>query len=84
VEIQAESQIVLNSIMNRSSRDAVGSGRDTGPGTYGSKGHYFEGDKTDFNKGKANIVIGPFQKCLAHKSNVCIHTYFLREKANMK
>ena len=42
MEIQAESQVVLDSIMNRSSRDALGSGRDTGPGTCSPKG-----DKTD-------------------------------------
>lgn len=44
MEIQAESQMVFDSIMNT---DALGSGRHTGPGTCSPKGDYFEGDKTD-------------------------------------
>ena len=47
MEIQADFQVVLDSIMNRSYRDAVGRGRDTGSGTYSPKGVYFEGDKTN-------------------------------------
>jgi hypothetical protein len=32
LEIQAESQMVLDSVMDKRSRDAITSGRDTGPG----------------------------------------------------
>lgn len=83
MEIQAASQMVLDSIMNRNSRDAVGRGRHTGPGTYSPKGVYFEGGKKlTCNKGKANTVILPQSKYfwLTTWMYTYIHTYFPQEK----